>query len=164
MATSIPALVEPAVLRWARESIGLEAVAASRKLDLPDDRVTAWEAGEVQPTIAQLRKAAKLYRRSLGVFFLAAPPQGFDTLRDFRRRQDAAAGPWSPGLHADYRRAHMQREYILELAEIDEVAPSTAWRLEPLPGDDGTLASAARAKLLEVSPLPLPLPRGAANT
>jgi DNA-binding transcriptional regulator YiaG len=61
MANSIPALVEPSVLRWARETIGLDPVAASRKLDLPDHRVGEWEAGQTQPTIAQLRKAAKLY-------------------------------------------------------------------------------------------------------
>jgi hypothetical protein len=41
MAKSIPALVEPAVLRWARESIDLEPIAASRKLGLDDGRVTA---------------------------------------------------------------------------------------------------------------------------
>jgi hypothetical protein len=98
MPSSIPALVEPTMLRWARESIGLDAVAASKKLDLPDDRVAAWESGGVQPTVAQLRRAAKLYRRSLGVFYLQAPPRGFDTLRDFRRQEGAAAGPWSLGL------------------------------------------------------------------
>lgn len=37
------------------------------------------------PTIAQLRKAAEVYKRSLAVFFLSEPPEGFDTLRDFRR-------------------------------------------------------------------------------
>ncbi len=98
MAKSIPALVEPTMLRWARESIDLPAIAASRKLDLPDDRVAAWEAGDERPTVAQLRKAARLYRRSLGVFFLPEPPQGFDTVRDLRRHEGAAAGPWSPAL------------------------------------------------------------------
>ena len=156
MANSIPALVEPSVLRWARETIGLDPVAASRKLDLPDHRVGEWEAGQTQPTIAQLRKAAKLYKRSLGVFFLPAPPQGFDTLRDFRRHEGAAAGPWSPGLHADYRRAHLQREYVLELAEINDVPAPTAWRLSPLPEPDDAIAEAARARLLGLSPLPLP--------
>jgi Zn-dependent peptidase ImmA (M78 family) len=156
MANSIPALVEPSVLRWARETIGLDPVAASRKLDLPDHRVGEWEAGQTQPTIAQLRKGAKLYKRSLGVFFLSAPPQGFDTLRDFRRHEGAAAGPWSPGLHADYRRAHLQREYVLELSEIDDVPAPTAWRLSPLPKPDDVMAEAARARLLGLSPLPLP--------
>jgi hypothetical protein len=56
MAKSIPALVEPTMLRWARVPIDLPAIAASRKLDLPDDRVAAWEAGDERPTVAQLRK------------------------------------------------------------------------------------------------------------
>jgi hypothetical protein len=41
------------VLRWARQSIDLTEVAAARKIGVPDDRVRAWESGEVQPTIAQ---------------------------------------------------------------------------------------------------------------
>jgi len=68
-------------------------------------------------------KAARLYRRSLGVFFLPEPPQGFDTLRDLRQHEGAAAGPWSPALYADYRRAHEQREHVLDLAEADDIEP-----------------------------------------
>ena len=44
MARSIPALVEPPVLRWARESVNLTPLAAARKMKLPDDRVEQWEA------------------------------------------------------------------------------------------------------------------------
>jgi Zn-dependent peptidase ImmA (M78 family) len=156
MPASIPALVEPAVLRWARETIDLSPIAASRKLGLPDDRVEAWECGDVQPTIAQLRKAAKVYKRSLAVFFLPAPPADFDTLRDFRRHRNATDSPWSPGLHADYRRAHLQREHVLELAEIDNTPPATAWHLPALPDSDELLAAAARENLLALAPLPLP--------
>jgi Zn-dependent peptidase ImmA (M78 family) len=148
--------VEPTVLRWARESIGLTEVAASRRLDLPDDRVTAWESGAVQPSIAQLKKAAALYKRSLAVFFLPQPPTTFDTLRDFRRQQDTTAGNSSPGLHTDYRRALEQREYLLELAEIDDVAPPTAWRVAPLPTENEDLARAARRQLLAHTPVALP--------
>lgn len=71
---SIPAPVEISVLRWARESSGLTQIAAARKIGLPDGRVTAWESGEAVPTIAQLRKAAEVYKRSLAVFFLSEPP------------------------------------------------------------------------------------------
>lgn len=156
MVASIPALVEPALLRWARETIDLTPVAASRKLDLPDDRVAAWESGRAQPTIAQLRKAAKLYRRSLGVFYLPEPPREFDTLRDFRRHEGGAAGPWSPALHADYRRAHEQREHLLDLADVDDVRPSTGWRVTLTTDSDDDLAAAARARLLERAPLALP--------
>jgi len=144
------------VLRWARETIGLTPLAAARRIDVPDGRVDEWEAGTAQPSVAQLRKVAEVYRRSLGVFFLPAPPLDFDTMRDFRRHVGAEAGEWSPELHAEYRRAIAQREAALELAEIDEAAPPTTWRLDPLPGDDEAIAAAARSLLLEQSPLPLP--------
>lgn len=156
VAVSIPAIVEPAVLRWARETIDLAPVAASRKLGLADDRVEQWEAGTATPTIAQLKRAAELYRRALGVFFLPEPPQNFDTLRNFRLVAGSGQDAWSPALHADYRRAHAQRDNVLELAEIDDVAPSTVWRPTSVPTDDEALAARARAVLLEHAPLPVP--------
>ncbi|MEO7196736.1 MAG: XRE family transcriptional regulator [Pseudonocardiaceae bacterium] len=159
MARSIPALVESSVLRWARETVGLTPVAAARKIGVPDGRVDEWEAGTAQPTIAQLRKAADVYRRPLGVFFLPEPPLDFDTMRDFRRHVGAAAGEWSPELHGEYRRAIAQREAALELAEIDDAPPYTVWRLERLPDDDEAIAATARSVLLSQSPLSLP--RGA---
>ncbi|MGH4014729.1 MAG: helix-turn-helix domain-containing protein [Pseudonocardiaceae bacterium] len=154
MARSIPACVEPSVLRWARETVGLTPVAAARKIGVPDGRVDEWEAGTTQPTIAQLRKAADAYRRPLGVFFLPEPPLDFDTMRDFRRHVGAEADEWSPELHGEYRRAIAQREAALELAEIDDASPPTTWQLEPLPDDDELIAAAARSLLLSHSPLP----------
>jgi Zn-dependent peptidase ImmA (M78 family) len=156
VAQSIPAIVEPSVLRWARESVGLIPVAAARKIGVPDGRIDEWETGAAAPTIAQLRKAAKVYKRSLGVFFLPEPPLDFDTMRDFRRHVGAAAGEWSPELHGEYRRALEQRETALELADIEEASIPTTWRLEPLPTDDDAVAAAARSLLLGVSPLRLP--------
>lgn len=156
MARSIPAPVEPNVLRWARQSIDLTEVAASRKLDLPDDRVAAWESGEVTPTIAQLRRAAEVYKRPLAVFFLAEPPRDFDTLRDFRRLDGSDAGAWSPALHDDFRRAHEQRDAVLELADLDDVEPPADWRIDPLPDSDDEIAKAGRSRLLAIGPLALP--------
>jgi Zn-dependent peptidase ImmA (M78 family) len=154
---SIPAPVETSVLRWARESCGLSTLAAARKLSLADDRVESWEAGTAVPTIAQLRKAAEVYKRSLAVFFLSAPPEGFDTLRDFRRLDGADAGHWSPELHEEFRRAHTQRDFALELAETEEREIPDAWRI-PVSADDSDAEIAARIRqaLLEVGPLPIP--------
>jgi Zn-dependent peptidase ImmA (M78 family)/transcriptional regulator with XRE-family HTH domain len=160
MAASIPALVEPAVLRWARESIGLTPLAAARKIGVPDGRVAEWEAGEARPTIAQLRAAANIYKRPLGIFFLSQPPKDFDTMRDFRRYHDAVSSEWSPQLHGEYRRALLQRDYTLELAEIEEVTPAAAWRLEELPATDDEIAATARSLLLTNMPLPLPMGAG----
>ncbi|UJW32453.1 XRE family transcriptional regulator [Saccharothrix sp. AJ9571] len=154
MPTSIPALVEPAVLRWARTTIGLTEVAAARKIGVPDGRVEQWESGSAQPTIAQLKKAATVYNRALGVFFLAEPPASFDTLRDFRRLPEAEAGEWSPELHTEYRRAHEQRNNLLELYELDEDEPPGDWRLASAKSDE-RLAERARETLLGLSPLTL---------
>ncbi len=162
MAASVPALVEPSVLRWARESVGLTPVAAARKIKVPDGRVEEWESGEAAPTVAQLRVAAAVYKRPLGVFFLPEPPKTFDAMRDFRRHQGAAAGDWSPELHGEYRRALTQRDYALELAEIEDTELPNTWRLEPLPDDDDAIAAAARKLLLSASPLPLPSGTGTA--
>lgn len=151
--TSIPAIVEPEVLRWARVSQGLSPLSASRKLGLPEDRVDAWESGLTQPTVAQLRKAAKLYRRTLAVLFLPEPPVDFDTMRDFRRLAGSAAGTWSPELHGEYRRAHVQRSFALELAEIEEASISESWRVESS-GTDEDLATRARENLLDGLTLP----------
>lgn len=159
---SIPAPVEPSVLRWARESCGLSALAAARKMGLPDDRVEAWEAGTAVPTIAQLRKAAEVYKRSLAVFFLSEPPEGFDTLRDFRRLEGAASDQWSPELHEEFRRAHTQRDFALELAEAEERELADAWRISVLPdASDDTIAAWIRAALIDVGPLGIPT--GSAN-
>jgi hypothetical protein len=66
-----------------------------------------------QPTMAQLRKATGIYKRSWGG--LPEPPDDFDTMdfdrmdfdtmRDFRRYDGIASSVWSPELHGEYRRA-----------------------------------------------------------
>ena len=155
---SIPALVEPEMLKWARKSANLTSLAASRKIKVPEGRIEEWETGNVKPTIAQLRDAAKVYRRSLAVFFLAEPPQGFETLRDFRRLSEGGQGEWSAALHAEYRRAHEQRDIVLELTELDDDPPPTEWKLV-VPSDDDALADAARERLRSLADLSAPTPR-----
>ena len=50
MARTLTALVEPEVLRWARESIGLTPLAVARKIGLSDETlVDQWEAGSAAP-------------------------------------------------------------------------------------------------------------------
>jgi Zn-dependent peptidase ImmA (M78 family) len=154
---SIPALVEPELLKWARGQANLEPIAADRKIGVPDGSVERWERGETQPTIVQLRKAAKVYMRALAVFFMSEPPQGFNTLRDFRRIAEQGDAAWSTALHAEYRRAHVQRDFLLELAELDGLEPADRWRLS-MPGDDERLAEAARQHVRQMAALPFPTP------
>lgn len=146
---SIPAYVKPEMLAWARSTANLEPLAAARKIGVSNERVVEWESGKTRPTVAQLRKAANVYRRSLAVFYLSEPPQGFETLRDFRRLGPGQSGEWSTALHAEYRRAHFQRDALLEIAELDQETPSLEWRLLSLPATDERLAEQARARLVE---------------
>lgn len=164
MPPSVPALVEPSVLRWARQSIGLSALAAGRRIGVPEGRVELWESGDARPTIAQLRSAATAYKRPLAIFFLSEPPSGFDAMRDFRRLPESQAGEWSPDLHGEFRRALRQRDYVLELFELEDAVPSKDWAISTSAlRDDEQLAEAAREQLLRVGPLPLPPSSGTAH-
>lgn len=155
MASSIAALVEPELLTWARTSANLEPIAAARKISVPEGRIEEWEDGTTRPTITQLRRAAAVYKRSLAVFFLPAPPTGFETLRDFRLLVHGSPGEWSAALHAEYRRAHLQRDALLDIFELDDDEPPTVWRIE-WQGDDAALAEAARSRLRAESVLRVP--------
>jgi Zn-dependent peptidase ImmA (M78 family)/transcriptional regulator with XRE-family HTH domain len=106
------------LLVWARQSSGYEIAAAAAKLKVTEDRLRSWEAGAARPTIAQLRNAAKAYKRPLAIFYLPAPPADFQPLRDYRRVPDAQLGKLSPELLATIRRARAVRETAIELSEL----------------------------------------------
>lgn len=88
MTESIP--VNPAILRWARETAGLSLEVAARKLSqksISAGTVASWESGEASPSYTQLEKLAyQVYKRPLALFFFPEPPveqtprQAFRTL------------------------------------------------------------------------------------
>lgn len=80
----VEGLANPKLLIWARESASLSQEAVAKKLGVKVERVRAWEAGEQNPSLAQLRNFAAATKRPLAVFYLAEPPRGFDALHDFR--------------------------------------------------------------------------------
>lgn len=130
VAQSIPALVTPAVLRWARESMGLTVDAAAKRIGVSRDKLQEAEAGDVRLTIRQAEKAAKTYDRSTAVLFLPAPPQEESIAVKFRRLPDAPPLPWSPEMYALSRRIRERQEAALELYELLEEEP--AWRSMPV--------------------------------
>lgn len=155
------AYVEPTLLKWARRTANLEVLAAAHKIKVPEDRIVEWESGESLPTIAELRRAADVYRRPLGVFFLPEPPKDFETLRDFRRLDPGQSAEWSVALHAEYRRAHAQRNALLEIAELDGVVPDANWLPGKLPDRDNSIAEIGRTILC--TDAPREFPRATAN-
>lgn len=83
MPRSIPALVKPVMLTWARERSGLSIEAAAAKVKLEPAILQGWETegGAVRPSIAQVRKLGEIYKRPLAVFFLPQPPRGFRVMK-----------------------------------------------------------------------------------
>ena len=142
MAKSVPALVEPALLEWARRTAGLSLESAAARLKIPPDLLAAWEVGSERPSVPKARLLAKLYKRPLAVFYLPEPPRDFQPLKDYRRLALEARGPSPLVLFAE-RRSLVRREAALELypelegdppefdlfAQINEDAEEVGYRL-----------------------------------
>jgi transcriptional regulator with XRE-family HTH domain len=134
----------PEVLKWARESIGASLEEAARRAAVSTDRVEAWERGDAEPTVAKLRALAKLYQRSLAVFFLPEPPDDFDAMRDFRRLPGVEDHSWSRALHKVFRRALEQQDVALELLDLEGEEPEV--RLPEATVDEDPEDAAVRAR------------------
>ena len=80
------AYITPELLRWARQTAKFSISEFSLKLKVKEKKILDWESGEDYPTINQLEKIAKYCRRPLSVFYLPEPPEDFQTLRDFRKK------------------------------------------------------------------------------
>jgi len=76
--------VNPNVMKWARESIGLAIPEVSRRLNIGEGTVTEWEMGDRKPTLNTLKKLTSLYKRPLAVFFLPNPPKEPPLPTDYR--------------------------------------------------------------------------------
>lgn len=143
--------VKGAVLRWARETRGLELPAAAEAIGTSEERLRAWEEDQEQPSVSQLRSLAKKYARPLGVFFLSEPPDEEELARDFRRRGGAAFGPLSPELRLELRLAQERRREAIELATALGIEPSLGPTVRLSTRDDPELAGNSLRESLGVS-------------
>lgn len=89
--------LNPQVFVWAREAAGLTVDEAASALHIKSRSLQEIEAGRVDPSRPQLLHMAQVYRRSLLIFYLPAPPAKGDRGQDFRtviaeRAQSAEAG------------------------------------------------------------------------
>lgn len=125
MPRSIPALVKPKLLVWARESAGLSLAQAAERTKVDVARLKAWESEDAEdtPSIAQLRKLGDVYKRPIAVFFLSEPPQGFAPQREFRRLAGVLPGQESPELLLALRWAVFRREAAIDLHRLLGEAP-----------------------------------------
>jgi len=124
MSKRIPALVEPTLLVWARETAGYSIDDVAAKLEKDPATVEAWESGEQRPFMGQLRHLSEIYKRSLSDFYLPAPPPELPIPHDFRRAPGQVALLYSPALRRQLRFARERRELALSLyAESEQPVP-----------------------------------------
>lgn len=150
MPRSIPALVKPALLIWARERAGFSIQDAAAKTDFSAETLLAWERGEAQPSIAQVRKLGEVYKRPLAVFFLPQPPTDFDAQREFRRLPGLTPQKETPEFRAALRLALFRREAARDLYErLQESIPTTEAVVHP--GEDEDIVAERIRNLLGIS-------------
>lgn len=150
MPRSIPALVQPTLLVWARERSGLPIEKAAENADVEVETLRQWELGAERPSIPQLRKLGEIYRRPLAVFFLPEPPKGFDPQREFRRLPGITPQNESPELRLVLRMALFRREAARELYErMGEPIPELRTAVHP--GEDEEVVAQRIRELLRIT-------------
>jgi Zn-dependent peptidase ImmA (M78 family)/DNA-binding XRE family transcriptional regulator len=111
------AMVEPRILKWARETAGLTPEEAAHSLQIKDQKLFAWEKGDKRPSMPQLRKMAAVYKRQLSDFYLPAPPAEAPLPHDFRRLPSDGIFHYSRALRYQLRLARLRRDIARDLAE-----------------------------------------------
>ncbi|MFN3528501.1 MAG: ImmA/IrrE family metallo-endopeptidase [Bacteroidia bacterium] len=109
--------VNPRVLLWARESLGLNKTAASERLGVGLAQLVAWESGDVQPGVAELRAMAKAYKQTLATLLLYEPPAELPLPTDFRTINSDEVGGFSEKTIQAVRKARAMATSWVELRQ-----------------------------------------------
>ncbi|MBI2327113.1 ImmA/IrrE family metallo-endopeptidase [Candidatus Curtissbacteria bacterium] len=109
--------VKPAVLIWARESLGLNTQDVAKRLKTSIETINQWESAQKAPTFKQLEKLSNVYKRPLAAFFLPKPPKELPFPKDFRTLPPDKKKPVSLKTRLAIRRARRLQEVTAELAK-----------------------------------------------
>ncbi len=116
--------INPDILRWARETAGLDLEIAARKIDLRDtkkrsapDRLRAMESGEEAPTRSHLSKMAKAYWRNSLVFYCSRIPREVKFGEDFRKLPQTVSKADRGLVNAMLRRTRVMQSMIKDCLE-----------------------------------------------
>src|SRR5262245_33723375 len=89
-ASSFAVEVNPAVLKWARDTAGYTLAEAARRSRKSEEQLAAWEAGKQAPPWAGLGKLAKVYKRPVVSLLLPTAPKEEPAPTDFRALPSAS--------------------------------------------------------------------------
>jgi Zn-dependent peptidase ImmA (M78 family) len=112
-----PAYLTPAVLRWARESVGYSLEHAAALIGVSADKLRLAETGESRLTLRQAERVATKYGRPFAALFLAEPPAEERQEQQFRRLPATPPPPWPPEMQLLARRVLGRQDAAVELYE-----------------------------------------------
>lgn len=126
--------VQPSVIRWARESMGMSVEDVAQKLKRSSEEVMAWESeGGASPTYSQLENLAyKVFKRPLAVFFLPAPPDEIPPVREFRTLPDTDLQTLHADTYLQVRKAHAYQLTLKEIFDGSNPSGRQIWKEAPL--------------------------------
>ncbi len=157
MSRDLTARCNSSLLYSAEENSGYTLEVAAAKIKDSPERLEAWEKGDSRPTIAQLRKLAKLYKRSLALFYSPEKPKGFKPMKDFRRLPEGEELKWPPELRTLVDRVRQQQEVYDDLLhELGETRP----KLAPLKSRDPEEVGSKMRSLLGLTALMTSMEKG----
>lgn len=127
MGKSIPAMVTPQILQWARNLDMITVEEIAYKLKVPCEKIEAWESGTECPTMNQAKVLSKQYRVPFAYFYLPDMPRKIKRLDkvDYRTFGNIGTANMSRELRWFLRDIEERRDVMLELyADIEEKLPA----------------------------------------
>lgn len=126
MSKSIPAIVTPEVLQWARSLDRITVDEIARKLKVDVAKVEAWESGNEYPTLLQAKNLAKQYRIPFAYLYLPDTPQKTKRLEkvDYRTFGNWGVNDMSREMRWFLRDVEDRRDTMIELYGETEMEPS----------------------------------------
>ena len=149
MAKSIPALITPAVLKWARNLDGITIEDAAKHLKVSIEKIESWENGETHPSLNQAKKLAKFYRIPFAYLYLPDEPRKIKRLDkvDYRTFGNSGVDDYSRELRWLIRDIEERRDTIIEIYRESDRVPKSLQISYPINTDEKKLANAIRTFL-----------------
>lgn len=144
---SVRVNVNASVMKWARESTGIDLEEVATRFNLSPNTIKQWEEGTKKPTLTTLEKLARYYKRPLAAFFLPDPPQEPSLPTDFRALPGEDRPPLSRKTRLAIRRARRIQSLATELIEIEGGEPVASIGSISLDDDPEIVAARERSKL-----------------
>ena len=121
--THAHAHINPAMLRWARDRIGLDLNDAATAAGVKPEQFQLWEEGEAQPTFRQAQVVAQALHTPFGFFFLNQAPAEDALLPDLRTVGGVPASRPSVDLIETVRHAMQRQAWFAEYLQEQGVQP-----------------------------------------